>query len=763
MESDSNVTIIGHKRVDGKPHCSSWNSVLVNRELHKTYTTKASCKRPTLEIRNFLASLKYHAFGEAIFTDLLMSKKERFTKGNLEIYKNYLKKLMTYLEDWKKAQILRSKRDGRSDKTGFLAHETYRNARQAIWGFFHGCTYILSYLPEELQGFWYVMMLTDNTTPLESVYSVVRLNDKDYPDLYSGEVSDKTDRAMFAAIGTGNSSYDENDMVVLDFEDRKHSGSGLVKSVRKKIDQIEQGWRANFGTHVLTAEETPSRFGTEPIHKSELLESLAETMSEPSLGHSSFIHALMEEQVWIGRFRISTRSETNMLWFQNTLTTNMDAFNKICQKVMRELFTMLERSIHGLSSSFEKAFFDYLIGDDFKKLYNEDLPVSLRGNRGCAIYLVESLKMIFENWFAEAVIKLTEKHRDALTDDKSRAEIDVHSESFIMQVQNIVGGAISTLSRNKKLCSPDKKVESLRLIEKIRFGMYSDKIDEEYKQKYLPQLLQHCNNGGLSLIQAPFFPFAQSLMKTCVEASRKRLGYKMEITWISKGMIAVETSEELLSQFQKVVLTQMGDSFDLDLIKMFYQRIAMYSFRAFAKFTDKQDHKSTSSATSLSNIELRKLIACGASEGKNTKKKKEFNERKRDWKCMLKEMEPTKPESSPIPKSVPSELARSASVSTGQEVTLPTQIDQPPAAKKRRKNRTTEEIKDEYRSIYASALNRYDELGGDLSKLRTDYCCSVLFVAFDNYQPKSSKAKEVKPVLRNAILGNPNWRVQGQQ
>ena len=75
----------------------------------------------------------------------------------------------------------------------------------------------------------------------------------------------------------------------------------------------------------------------------------------------------------------------------------------------------------------------------------------------------------------------------------------------------------------------------------------------------------------------------------------------------------------------------------------------------------------------------------------------------------------------------------------------------------------SEEIKDEYRSIYASALNRYDELGGDLSKLRTDYCCSVLFVAFDNYQPKSSKAKEVKPVLRNAILGNPNWRVQGQQ
>ena len=165
-----------------------------------------------------------------------------------------------------------------------------------------------------------------------------------------------------------------------------------------------------------------------------------------------------------------------------------------------------------------------------------------------------------------------------------------------------MGGAISTLSRNKNLCSPDTKEESLRLIDKMRFGMYSDKIDEEYKHKYFPQLLQHCNNGGLSLIQAPFIPFAQSLMKTCVEAARKRHGYKMQSTWISKGLITVETSEELLSQFQKVVLTEMGDSFNLDLTKMIYKRIALYSFRAYAKFTDKQDHCSTSSAKSLSNI-----------------------------------------------------------------------------------------------------------------------------------------------------------------
>ena len=87
-------------------------------------------------------------------------------------------------------------------------------------------------------------------------------------------------------------------------------------------------------------------------------------------------------------------------------------------------------------------------------------------------------------------------------------------------------------------------------------------------------------------------------------------------------------------------------------------------------------------------------------------------------------------------------------------------MDQPAAAKKRRKNRTTAEIKDTYRSIYASALDRYDKNNGDVSSLRVDQCCSVLFVAFGDYQPPSSKATKVKPLLGNAIVKNPNWRKQ---
>ena len=40
---------------------------------------------------------------------------------------------------------------------------------------------------------------------------------------------------MFAAIQTGNTSYDENDMVVLNFDNHKSSGSGLIKKFLNEL------------------------------------------------------------------------------------------------------------------------------------------------------------------------------------------------------------------------------------------------------------------------------------------------------------------------------------------------------------------------------------------------------------------------------------------------------------------------------------------------------------------------------------------------
>ena len=49
--------------------------------------------------------------------------------------------------------------------------------------------------------------------------------------------------------------------------------------------------------------------------------------------------------------------------------------------------------------SFEKLFRDYFVkGEEFNQLIEETLPEKLAGNRACAIYLVYSLKSIFDQW-----------------------------------------------------------------------------------------------------------------------------------------------------------------------------------------------------------------------------------------------------------------------------------------------------------------------------------------------------------------------------
>ena len=72
-------------------------------------------------------------------------------------------------------------------------------------------------------------------------------------------------------------------------------------------------------------------------------------------------------------------------------------------------------------------------------LYETKLPVCLRSNTECAIYLVKTLKMTFETWFADAVIELTNKPYDD-DDNKSNKEnkVDPNSDSFIVMVQNVV-------------------------------------------------------------------------------------------------------------------------------------------------------------------------------------------------------------------------------------------------------------------------------------------------------------------------------------
>ena len=130
----------------------------------------------------------YLAWCQSIFIDLLMCKEERFTKGNHLIYKEYLVKLMKYLKDWKMAQLRRSRIDGSSSLKSFLAHETYRNARMAVWGWYHFSVNALKYLPEKIPEIKYIQMQCSTTTKLDGAFSKQRSDDNDYANRSTQEV-----------------------------------------------------------------------------------------------------------------------------------------------------------------------------------------------------------------------------------------------------------------------------------------------------------------------------------------------------------------------------------------------------------------------------------------------------------------------------------------------------------------------------------------------------------------------------------------------
>ena len=108
---------------------------------------------------------------------------------------------------------------------------------------------------------------------------------------------------------------------------------------------------------------------------------------------------------------------------------------------MLTLFGLMERALTSEDDiSFEKMFRDYLVkGDGFKRLIRSDFPDNLSHNRACAIYLVFSLKSIFEKWIYSSVCDLAKEARP----EEEEQRIDETGTTFIEMMQGMVGGGIN--------------------------------------------------------------------------------------------------------------------------------------------------------------------------------------------------------------------------------------------------------------------------------------------------------------------------------
>ena len=150
----------------------------------------------------------------------------------------YLQKLLTYFEDWKIAQLER-RDSGLPRKVWepiFFADETYQNMRIAISGFVNGADYFLSYLPDQIPGFYYLPMQTNNQTPVEGHFSDLRRSDNDNCNMGTEITNMCTSRVLDACAGSTN---DVNDCIAL--EDSKTSGLKLFtkfgQDATKKLEK----------------------------------------------------------------------------------------------------------------------------------------------------------------------------------------------------------------------------------------------------------------------------------------------------------------------------------------------------------------------------------------------------------------------------------------------------------------------------------------------------------------------------------------------
>lgn len=100
-----------------------------------------------------------------------MNKEEQLTAENIDIYEQHAKKLMSYFEEWRTSQLDRKKSGDRHWNKSFLAHQTYKNLRMSVCGFFHFARYMVEEVFIDDEELNYTPILSSTQSSLEGRFS----------------------------------------------------------------------------------------------------------------------------------------------------------------------------------------------------------------------------------------------------------------------------------------------------------------------------------------------------------------------------------------------------------------------------------------------------------------------------------------------------------------------------------------------------------------------------------------------------------------
>lgn len=449
-----------------------------------------------------------------------------------------------------------------------------------------------------------------------------------------------------------------------------------------------------------------------------LTELLAIKMNESPIEHGCFRILVMNQESFQGWFRLSAHVRVRKEWFEAFANANDDEINSICQQILHKLFSIMEDGIVSTISS-EKGFLDYLLSKEFEELYEQRLPQKLKGNRQCAIYLVESLRCLFYEWYRDALSLLIQNDT---SDPDDPDEMD--PETLLIIVHNIIGGAIPKLKERYK-----RNSRALHLINSMAFRRFEGATDSYYEE-FVPEYIKHRDKGALSLIGEKFIRWAKDLIKFCVRKNSDRSINKEGNKWIKVGFDELKKKQcDLFITFRTTALSlTVDDHLDDTLIYQIYKRVSLYTMRAYSKSRNNTRFNSDKkSSKDMSNVKFRTLVQCG-----KMKLQKKKRPPKKSFSDMMEDVNKK--------NGVPTEHAN-ATVS-------------PMKKKSRSKSKmsTDEEMQKIYHSGHKAALAKYKH--SDTKTLSKKEVCTLLYVDFDIYHHASKRERGLNhEVLRAKLIG----------
>ena len=727
-----------------------------------------------------LAALVYMGHVEALFHNFILSRREKLTIENINTYEEHAKSLLQYFGDGKVAQLRRKNQKDPMWEKSFMSHQTYKNLRKCVSGFFHFSRYMLAQVFPTMEGLTFIPMLCSNQSSLEGKFSSQRRTGHDKGSSFSSGLSGKSNKQAIGAMGV--SGYSADDCIAVAHDNGAQIlGSALFKrhfeTAKSKLSELKEMRQQPTVDNV-----TSTRFGLEHLDRDEaeddeseqeriMLDCKYEDSKEMASNlingkpDSNYIDSILNSVSFEECVKLCHDRDDMKGWFEAFIACGDADFDKACQQLMRRLFRFWENASFGNTTcdSFEQSILKYSLSSDFEEFYTVDLPQSLNGHRLGALYLVDALRCVFESWIYDALSIITESRTS-----KREALLTIESPGMVSQMQRMVGAAVAKAFA--KFCPSKRKDDTLfRLLSCIAIK-HDDAIqNKEYLDIWYPDVLRNENMGKLHLIDPKFVEWASKLMVFSVNFFRKENLIRYRRNAIKVGMEQLHKNESLSNAFKESVLKDSGlrkSGVTNTLLEKLHTYLSAFAFHAYSGFRWKLEFNSIqNSVTDKTNLAIRQLIqTTGSADGSSSKsssgppKKKQRVTKVSTASMLTGRTDKASSASTSNGASNSSVTSSNASNSTTTDATVRR------SSTTSRKRRTSEQdFKEDYLQCIRNALIKLTvDSNNDVKALDKRECCAVLCLYFKTtplVKDTKIKVSDARKMIEDAIDGDVHFSV----